>query len=597
MKRKGEIVLVSGVGVCTVIGEDRNGDYVVRKFNLEEEFSVPPESVSPLPKEFLQQFEDAAISSINARKPPPERTVTEKDKIRHRAIEGYESGVSLADSVKASGVSRARFYQLLDCYDPDLGVLSILTTPRGRKKGTAILVPEVEALISKHYKAHYVGTSPTIQAVWEAVVTECETLNLDPPSYSVVRARINSFSEKDKERRRHGSAKANDKFTLMMGKRDLVDPLAEFQIDHTVCDVFICDEKRRVVGRPYLTLVISTASRIIMGFYIGMRAPSLASVAHAMRHAVLSKTEFMKKLGLEDLSYPYYGVPYTVLSDNAKEFHSANYKRACDNNDIKYIYRTKKQDGGLVERVLGTMNFGIVHFLPGATSWRPEKLRDYDPEKDALVTYAEFVRYFTAGVVKYHNKMHSGLEEYPSTYWNEWYSAERVNALPRRTIRDVDAFQKEILPEKEPKVKTSGVIVNRIYYGSAALKYLVGKKVRVKWDGLNLYAIWAWINESWIEIPSLRKSTHPATLEEWNLRSALQDPKGTINSLGKQARRVQDQVLEGAKKMAKRLRRTQEASRIDAEHHQIAKGGPGRHDASDERDFTKPVEPLTGDEE
>jgi hypothetical protein len=96
MKRKGEIVLVSGVGVCTVIGEDRNGDYLVRKFNLEEEFSVPPESVSPLPKEFLQQFEDAAISSINARKPPPERTVTEKDKIRHRAIEGYES-VGLAD--------------------------------------------------------------------------------------------------------------------------------------------------------------------------------------------------------------------------------------------------------------------------------------------------------------------------------------------------------------------------------------------------------------------------------------------------------------------------------------------------------------------
>jgi len=52
------------------------------------------------------------------------------------------------------------------------------------------------------------------------------------------------------------------------------------QIDHTLVDVVVVDELERLpLRRPWLTLAIDVASRMVNGFYVSLERPSILSVA------------------------------------------------------------------------------------------------------------------------------------------------------------------------------------------------------------------------------------------------------------------------------------------------------------------------------
>ena len=135
------------------------------------------------------------------------------------------------------------------------------------------------------------------------------------------------------------------------------------QMDHTIADVFLASryDRKDPVGRPWITIAVCAKTKVILGFYISFRYPSLASVAHTLKHAVMSKEAFMKSVGLKDHEYEFYGVFDELLTDNAREFRSGNLVAACALEGIKLQHRRQKQDGGICERVLGTLNVGFVH--------------------------------------------------------------------------------------------------------------------------------------------------------------------------------------------------------------------------------------------
>jgi putative transposase len=47
-----------------------------------------------------------------------------------------------------------------------------------------------------------------------------------------------------------------------------------WQCDHTKVDVLVVDQSGEVLGRPWLTIVVDTYSRCIMGLHLGFDAPS-----------------------------------------------------------------------------------------------------------------------------------------------------------------------------------------------------------------------------------------------------------------------------------------------------------------------------------
>ena len=66
------------------------------------------------------------------------------------------------------------------------------------------------------------------------------------------------------------------------------------QIDHTLVDVIVVDQEQRLpIGRPWLTLAIDVASRMVAGFHISLWAPSVVSLCLALSHAVLPKASWL----------------------------------------------------------------------------------------------------------------------------------------------------------------------------------------------------------------------------------------------------------------------------------------------------------------
>ena len=62
-----------------------------------------------------------------------------------------------------------------------------------------------------------------------------------------------------------------------------------WQCDHTKIDILVVDQAGEVLGRPWLTIVVDTYSRCIIGLPLGFDAPSAQVVGLALRHAVLPK--------------------------------------------------------------------------------------------------------------------------------------------------------------------------------------------------------------------------------------------------------------------------------------------------------------------
>jgi len=133
-------------------------------------------------------------------------------------------------------------------------------------------------------------------------------------------------------------------------------PLDLVQIDHTLADVIVVDEtERRPVGRPWLTLAIDVATRSVAGFYLSLDSPSSTSVALAIAHAVLPKSDYLRLVGV-DRSWPVHGIPQTFHLDNAKEFHGQALERGCREHGIELRYRPPRTPhyGGHIERLIGT---------------------------------------------------------------------------------------------------------------------------------------------------------------------------------------------------------------------------------------------------
>ncbi|MFS2160197.1 Mu transposase C-terminal domain-containing protein [Pseudomonas sp. Pseusp122] len=434
--------------------------------------------------------------------------------------------ISAEQAAKECGLSRPRYYEVRRNYNPEIGHIGLLTKKRGRKQGATTLSPEMEKIIADQFWL-YRGQGASYRTVWKGVQAVCHELQItEVPSYETICDRMNKLSEYEKAVPVRGKDFADDNFQLRDGFRGFSRALEQVQMDHTVADVFLSstEEPDKSIGRPWITLAICAKTKVILGFYIGIRSPSLCSVAHALKHAVMPKEGFMKKLGLEDHEYEFYGLFDELLTDNAREFKSGNLEAACVLEGIKHRLRSQKQDGGICERVLGTLNIGAVQMLPGGTASRTRKDRDYDPEKHHAMTLDEFIKYFTLSVCEYHDTRGADKKT-PRERWLEAMTDKDGAPIIPRHVHNPKNFIIEVMPEKNPTVTRTGLKVNGFRYSKDVLRPLVGKRVRVKYDPVNLSSILVRIEGEWIQVPAREQTTGTLAARERVIKSLSQAGK------------------------------------------------------------------------
>lgn len=125
-------------------------------------------------------------------------------------------------------------------------------------------------------------------------------------------------------------------------------------IGHTRADVLVVDQSGELLGRPWLTIVVDTYSRCIMGYHLGFDAPSAWVVCLALRHAILPK-QYSSAYELQG-NWGAYGLPQHLYTDRGKDFRSQHLQQVTTELGIVPCLRRKPSDGGIVERPFGIFN-------------------------------------------------------------------------------------------------------------------------------------------------------------------------------------------------------------------------------------------------
>jgi putative transposase len=206
-----------------------------------------------------------------------------------------------------------------------------------------------------------------------------------------------------------------------------------WQCDHTRVDLLVVDQVGEVLGRPWLTAIVDTYSRCIIGIHLGMEAPSAVVVCLALRHAMLPK-QYSSAYELTQL-WGTYGVPQYLYTDGGKEFNSKHLEQVANELKIVLCQRRYPAEGGIVERPFGTLNSELFASLPGYTG-NSTKRRPKQAETKASLTLMQLEKQIVRYIVDRYNQ---GID--PRTgdqsRLGRWESA-RLAQLPLLSDRELD---------------------------------------------------------------------------------------------------------------------------------------------------------------
>lgn len=488
---------------------------------------------------------------------------------RFNIIGRYISGeMDLNEAITSLNISKSNFYRLKKLYSQDVGVYSLLRHPRGGKKNLSRLSELAEKYIEDSIDEVYVGKAASIASVWRDVEAKCITNELSVPSMTAVRDRVKMRDQRELYKKKHGAEAASQKHDARPGKKIVSRPLEWVQMDHTLVDVILVDnDRRQPLGRPWLTVLIDLYTRVILGYYISLHAPSAVSVACAIYHAALPKFSFLNRLGIDPEKYPFYGVPIVIHMDNAKEFRSVKFVRACSRNKIKSEWRPhgRKHYGGHVESLIGTLMTTKVHFLPGTTYSNVVKRRGYDSDKTSALTFKEFTRWFAREVCIYHGRKHSTLECSPAAKWKEYFSMGGDSPVHPPLVANPLRFKLDFMPEENRDVSREGIkFMNNLYWDSA-LRAHVGKAgVMIKYDPFSLKTIWAHLDGEYIPIKFSDSTKADYSLEEYRARKKANRSAAKTAPGGLEDHSMADFVLENKRLIQTSQSETRRARKAEA---------------------------------
>jgi putative transposase len=387
------------------------------------------------------------------------------------------------------GVSRATLYRLIVRYRATRTVEGLCGPGRGRPEGTQVLEQAKDRLIREIIEQEYLKpTRPPFLRVYEHIRIACRQRGWSAPSWRTAKSRLLSIDQRVRAVRR-GDATAISAMTPTPGEYIATRPLEIVQIDHTLVDVIVVDEQSRApMRRPWITLAMDVQTRMVVGFYLSLDAPSRASIGLCLLHAVYDKTSWMAERDI-DVPWPVAGLPETLHADNGPDFRSRAFERACRNYGIQLIWRPPGQPhfGGHIERLIGTQ-MGAVHLLPGTTFSNPSERGSYQSSHAARMTLRELERWIGWEIAgHYHQRIHRGLHRPPIAVWREY--EERLNfRLPVDRLQ----FWVSFLPEEERTLRRDGIHFCHIRYWSDALAADVGHaegKLLIKYDPRDLSRI------------------------------------------------------------------------------------------------------------
>ena len=339
---------------------------------------------------------------------------------------------------------------------------------------------EVETFVEQAVNAKYMQLNRgTVQDVLETALADVRrenalrpaSLQLRVPTRRLVERVIRGIPAFDRYAARHGRFAAIKRFRSVQSHRITAAPLERAEIDHTLLDLFVIDDRNGLpLGRPWLTVCIDDYSRCALGVYVGFEPPSYLTVARCLRISLLPKNWIPEKYPSITCQWPAHGIMRELVVDNGPEFHSVSLENAALTLSIEIHYAPRKVAWfkGKVERFIGTANRGVAHGTPGTTFANIFEKSDYDPSKHAIVRQAALLEIIHKWIVDvYHQRPHRALGVPPALMWTKSITTEDIR-FPTDPER-LDA----ILGRSDTRMLThKGIELNGLLYNSPELTAL-----------------------------------------------------------------------------------------------------------------------------
>ncbi len=396
-------------------------------------------------------------------------------------------GERLKAGAQRLGISVRSVQRLFKRYQ-DEGI-GTLTSANRKDKGYHRIGEDWSDFILKTYKKGNEGSRRMTpkQVALRVQVRAVELGDEKPPSYrTVLRVLEPVINKKKKSIRSPGwkgstlSVKTRDGFDLDISYSNQV-----WQCDHTRADVLLVDKDGNLLGRPWLTTVIDSYSRCIVGINIGFDAPSSQVVSLALRHAILPK-----KYGEEyklHCDWGTFGLPKYLLTDGGKDFRSNHLVEIASQLGFVLKLRDRPSEGGIVERPFGTLNTGLLSTLPGYTGSNVQK-RPKEAEEDACLTLQDLEHLVVRFIVDRYNQ---GIDARmgDQTRIQRWEAG--LTATPEvLSERELDIC---LMKQARRQVQRGGYLqFENINYKGENLQGYAGQTVGLRFDPKDITTIWVY---------------------------------------------------------------------------------------------------------
>jgi len=375
--------------------------------------------------------------------------------------------------------------------ESDYSIRGLLPHSRNKGNRSGKVAPEVEAFITrgiKHFKKTERCSVMTAYEEMKGLIYDENELGIGKklvvPSYRTFLSRLEKEAPFELAVARKGKKTAKIEFKVKRQPPKISTILERAEIDHTKLDLFVVDDRNALpLGRPWITAVLDYYSRSIMGFYISFVPPSYLSISKALKHALSSK-DYVKEVYPEiEHDWPVFGLMSTLVSDRGKDFESEALKEACLDLNIVLQFNPVKHPWykGGIERIFGTINTELLDDIPGKTFNSIIEKGDYDPEKNAVISFSKLIEIVHTWVIDvYQQSPRSDGKLVPDCWWREASINTPVFSVEQGKLNTV------LGKFAQPTLRKDGIRLDYLFYDSDELlsyRMQVGYgKVKIKFD-------------------------------------------------------------------------------------------------------------------
>jgi len=425
-------------------------------------------------------------------------------------------GQKLKEAAQKLGKSVRTVRRLVDKWE-EQGLSGLVEAERSDKGKHRVDTDWQDLILTTYREGNKGSKRMTPKQVFLRVQAKAHELGVKSISHMTVYRILNPLIEKQEKAKSIRSPGWRGS-RLSVKTRDGADLAVEYsnqvwQCDHTRADLLLVDQHGEILGRPWLTTVIDTYSRCILGINLGFDAPSSQVVALALRHAILPK-QYGAEYGLH-CQWGTYGKPEHFYTDGGKDFRSEHLQQIGVQLGFVCHLRDRPSEGGIVERPFGTLNTELFSTLPGYTGSNVQK-RPEDAEKEACLTLRQLEQHLVRYLVdNYNQRLDARMGD--QTRFQRW-EAGLLAMPPLISERDLDIC---LMKQSRRIIQRGGYLQfeNFMYRGEYLAGY-AGESVVLRYDPKDITRLLVYRNEGSKEVFLARAVAQDLEAEELSLDEA-----------------------------------------------------------------------------